>query len=57
MLETDCTSQFNTVHALTFHLNIHFNIISTFVPGLQSVVCPSQLPIHATCPAQLILLD
>jgi len=62
-------SQFVPVHTLTFHfLKIHLNIIFPCKPASpkwslsvrfphQKSVYDSPLPIHATCPAHLILLD
>ena len=62
-------SHFDPVHTPTSHfLKIHLNIILLSTPGshkwalsfrfpLQNPVCTSSLPISATCPAHLILLD
>ena len=62
-------SQLDPVHAPTSHfLNIHLNIILLSMSGSskwflslrfphRNPKCPSSLPIRATCPAHIILLD
>jgi hypothetical protein len=60
--------QLNAVHAPSHFFTIHFNIILLSTPGSakwspslrsphRNPVCTSLVPIRATCPAHLILLD